>query len=368
MDKYPSWTSGRHHAKCDDSAGLPYSDSDLDIVKITCPDVRFDSTTWWNKQFVDHCPWSAKQFDWYLTQLVPNWDLLAAKAMANANPNTPGVDLPAFIGELKDLPMLMRSTRDIYSWYRKVRRGKIPPSEFHPTLGEANLSYSFGLRPMVSDLSKLFDFTESVRNRIAYLRRLEHGTKVRRSLGSDERNFDYIGSSNERIAYSIAHKDYLVLPNLSSLTGRTDYWYTMRLKLLDELPGNWDELMKLGRDLEYGLYANIDSVWELVPFSWLIDWFSNFGDLINQTRGRVRYQHRDLNIMAESKLECTQTFEMKPGITQSGECQISVERKLRHVRTLPYAYPTFVKPLLSKYQVGILGSLAITRGRKVPRN
>jgi hypothetical protein len=79
MDKYPSWTSGRHHAKCDDSAGLPYSDSDLDIVKITCPDVRFDSTTWWNKQFVDHCPWSAKQFDWYLTQLVPNWDLLAAK-------------------------------------------------------------------------------------------------------------------------------------------------------------------------------------------------------------------------------------------------------------------------------------------------
>jgi len=293
----------------------------------------------------------------------PNWDILAAQAMANANPNAARVDVPLFLFELRDLPRLIQQTRKLY---RLVKKPSDLKRVVSPTLGETNLAYQFGLKPMVNDLVKLFDFLAGVEKHKEYLLRLQKETVVQRALGSTEGTGVLWNNPTQYYPPNIAGTKAVLVrgPLYQTYSYVDDSWFSMKVKLLDELPATPEGLTKLSRDTVLGLYANLDTAWNAIPFSWLIDWFTNFGDLISLTRGRIRYEWRDLNIMFHRSVSAdVEVVKYSDAISGPDKIELRMEQKLRHVRSTPYAFPAFELPLISTYQAGILGSLALTSGK-----
>lgn len=57
-------------------------------------------------------------------------------------------------------------------------------------------------------------------------------------------------------------------------------------------------LRRLARDAVFGLGGvHISDVWELLPWSWMVDWCSNIGDWLQAKRNKIPVVPRDVCIM-----------------------------------------------------------------------
>jgi hypothetical protein len=89
---------------------------------------------------------------------------LAWAILAGTNPQVPHVSVPSFIGELKDLPSLVKGYGD----------GLLK------AVANANLSWRWAIRPMIGDLRKLCAFQKAMNNRLTELYALRTGKVLRR--------------------------------------------------------------------------------------------------------------------------------------------------------------------------------------------
>jgi hypothetical protein len=129
------------------------------------------------------------------------------------------------------------------------------------------------------------------------------------------------------------------------------------------MPDSDEELYKLAVRLVYGLDISFASLWEAMPWTWLIDWFSNVGDIINANRNTMPVSHEDSCLMYTTTTRivnvewvyripaCTYTVRPAP---------FRYERKTRTV--LPnVAMPEFAVDIIDQRRASILSSLAVTR-------
>jgi len=349
---------------CYDYSGFPYNDTPVNIQNVGVTYSRHISNDWGVSVSWLDCP-SPIPDPWIMW-----WDTIAtssfvnnymAKAMANANPNSPTVDLPLALFELRELPRLIKETRTILS------RAKPDLLIDLPKIGKTNLSYNFGFKPLVDDLLSLIDFVAATDKHLAYLQKLEKSHSVNRKIGTESGVGDLINEPNKIQRPAIAGKNvYVTADDDQSYSWTRDIWYTMKLELTDPLPTSGGDRRALARRLASGLYLNSDTAWNAVPWTWLIDWFTNFGDLISSTRGLLGYEQRDLNLMIHyaAKAGPIAYSTLDNTIQQEGERVLTFDRKLRFVRARPYALPTFYTPAISNHQIGILASLAITGGKR----
>jgi hypothetical protein len=289
-----------------------------------------------------------------------DWDALMSSALANANPNRASVDLPLFVFELKDIPELMRHTRSFYKHVKDDDRASLLSA---PSLGKNNLAYRFGIKPMIDDLIKLMDFTALVAGRLKHLQELAEGTRLHRSLGSSNLTGNYTTDSSY---WSNPHVDCTGLQMAKAVSGPIPWngtrtiWYTMNAKLLTELPPILLDRRKLAAKITAGLYLDLDFAWNAIPFSWLVDWFTNFGELIGQTRGSLRGTYTNLNIMVQDSCSATIQWQLATGMLGPATSDVKYVRKRRKHWIQPYNFPTVSYPLLDSTQIGILASLALT--------
>lgn len=282
----------------------------------------------------------------YRPQFTPvNWSYWKTKALANLNPNAPVVDIPLFIFEFKDFPAMLKNL------------GNILGKRMHPKdVPEGWLAFSFGWKPLVSDLLSLFDFTEQMEKRIAYLKRLEHGGRVRRSLGGGVVQHSII-PDGYKLGFSVPvgsnppgfYADIEILE-----TQRV--WFTANAKLLDPLP-EAAELRSLTRDIILGLSVNPSTVWNMIPWSWLIDYFANIGDIMLAYRGGIRFATTRMCVMCTSKIESKLSngrFHGNAAIYTGGNLDMTV--KQRSVFINPRPTLTW-DPILSGTQMLNLGAL-----------
>jgi hypothetical protein len=267
-----------------------------------------------------------------------NWLYWQTKALANLNPNRAVLDLPLFLFEFKDFPAMLRNLGEVLS--RRMHPKAVP---------EGYLAYSFGWAPLISDLFSLIDLQKSIEDRLAYLKRLESGTRVQRSLGESV------------LIDSVTPNGYTTASLGSPVTADMAYkevhraWFTANAKLVNPLPPASDQY-DLARRLSLGGGFSAATLWNMVPWSFLIDYFWNIGDFLEATSGIVKTRTTRMCIMV--KIESTSTMtniRLKPGVSSVGDTMSSVSKNRGvYPNPIPWIVPF---PFLSNGQMANLGAL-----------
>lgn len=271
------------------------------------------------------------------------WVQLKTKAMALMNPSKPSVDLPVFIFELKDFPRMLQQLGRVLS-------GKARPSD----VAGGYVAYSFGWAPLISDLGKLLKLSKLIDDRARQLKRLEDRRGLRKKLGK------HGPSTRSQPDYSVSTAIIGGQPAYKAsrqIIESGTYWATGKVNLLGKLPSGFDERRWLAARAALGLNLSAASLWEAMPWSWLIDYFSNVGDILDTQRGFIPISYKEICVMAtiivEDKLSGGET---RPGLTVTGGT-LKTTYKLRSVYIAPSPSIHF-DSILTMHQTAILGSLA----------
>lgn len=298
--------------------------------------------------------------------------------LSKANPSAPDVSLPTVLAEMKDIPSLMQN------WYklfvRRPRdpitkqflfRGYLPPhwklmlQRLPEIIASGHLTWRWAIAPFIRDIRAMCDFTFLMNKRLGELRKLKDGQTLRRRIPLGK-NYHY-----EELTNRIFHSEGILIKG----TRRTAYterlWGTVKYKIPSEHAWFFksdDDLVNLAKRLTYGLtsYEALATAWELMPWSWFVDWFLGVGDVINATNNTLGLVHSDCCLMRHSRSESA--YDIDPAASESwaspnGEYFDSFDRKERFVVAplIPFA-PSYL-PLCTGKAVSILGSLAILQVR-----
>lgn len=280
---------------------------------------------------------------------VPSMNELALKAIANMNPNRPNVDLPVFIAELKDLPHMLRQIGDLIRSRGRKR----------PNAGSAYLAYAFGWRPLISDLMDLIDLTEETEKRQKYLQRLAKGTRIKRNLGDGTGESSVSGIQSWSGATGNATTVYF-----QNVIWKG--WYTAWAKCFLGIP-SFDATNAAAFRAVRGLTGpSLSQAWELLPWSWLIDYFTTFGDYLAATRGGIPFTWTDLCVMRRTVVIREDRLVSNP----KGLAFSPGTRRTEYKERETYKYtplPAFRESVLSRSQLRILGALAVSRSYRLAK-
>lgn len=280
--------------------------------------------------------------------------VLASMAIANMNPNRSDVDLPVAIAELRELPRLFKDALEILMY----------PGIRNNISAKANLAAQFGVAPIISDLVKLFDFAASVDKRERYLRELSVGWKrIKRNLTTEQ----WSGAVLNLVAFN-SLADNQTSTNKCHVYGEMTrkYWFTARARLLD--PPSARELRSIASDITLGIHTlSAKQVWELIPWSWLIDWFTNTGTLLAAYRGGLKWQWEGLNVMFKTTYTMTCEFpNVRSGFTVTPKRPQGKSIVRERIQPFLSIYPQFRMPYLTAANWSILLSLTILRFKYDP--
>jgi hypothetical protein len=266
------------------------------------------------------------------------------RALANADPYNPAVDLPLFWFELKDFPGMLKELGHVLQ--RKIKPSMVPGGY---------LSYKFGWAPLVSDVRKLLDFSKQTEDRARYFRNLEWRHHVKRTLFNGE------------ISRKTTKDGYIILTNMP--LGKYGYtadvttyenlrvWYSTNAKLLKDIPAMPNELRKVAFKASYGLNLRAETFWDAIPWTWLSDYLFNIGDYISANQALTHLQVTRFNLMWTNDARTVhERVRLAPGLSSTAyEAQTVSQSRSVSQNPTPRITTT---PFLTKSQEGILGALA----------
>lgn len=287
-------------------------------------------------------------------------DAWGTKAIAAVKPTNSLVDLSVLLGELtrEGLPNLMGLS---------LKRPDSPPKK----VGGEYLNLEFGWKPLIRDsqaFAKVVADTDAAIQQ--YIR--DSGRIVRRRFNfpseTSETNVQ-LGPGPARVAAS--NSDIVV--STAARVWRTDRivrhrWFSGAFTY--HLP-EFDEFGSMARDAAvarklYGASIDPDTLWNLAPWSWAVDWFGSVGDaLSNVTDMATDGLVMRWGYLMEHTVH-TRTFNLVGhsgyyGNPQASSVTVSIETKVRR-RANPFGFGLLMSGL-SPRQQAILAALGISRGR-----
>jgi len=216
-------------------------------------------------------------------------------AIARVLPTNPISDLPTAVGELLTEGLPRIPGMDILRSGR-ITRGDIP---------SGYLGYEFGIKPFLSDLSKFRHAVQEAEKLIArYVAKA--GTVIRRRY-----EFPTVVDNQINVTPSSGGMEkWLGGPCQSQAAGyfqtvlggwpgeleiaesrERKTWFSGAFTYyLPPVGDSWsDKLRKQEAEMRY-LYGglSVDTAWNLLPYSWAVDWFTNAGDLIHNLAAFAR--------------------------------------------------------------------------------
>jgi hypothetical protein len=306
------------------------------------------------------------------------------RLLAGTNPSRYDVLLPAFIGELRDLPGMVKYGAELGkiltdTAFRRDRLGtswkikgispedlvnRFPPRgtrkrDVAREVATAHLAMQFGYVPFLGDLIKMAQIMTSVESRRREMDRLYSGQGMKRrftlhSESSTSTSLDWVETRGTPAARS------------NVTTVRTvERWGMVRWKprSRSDLPPSDDEI----RRMMLGLNASSigSTIWELLPWSWLADYFGNVGETL-----KARSNHMGLGPPRGAIMTTLTEHKSFPGFQYGPPADpiritlTSGKRVARRLNRFPFvgAAPlSFGIPILGTRQLSILGSIFATR-------
>lgn len=359
------WTS------CRDSLhkGPPFKDGgDFQLVRVSIPDVTVSSGEWstagytYRGSFVWAKPGNLTQ------DLLDLSDFTAFQFGATGwnkfRPVKPKVGLGQFLVEL-------REAKDLFGSLPAVLKnppvlGKLSPSA--RDAGGAYLNYRFGWLPTIKDIAKAVKLMHDTEKVVARIRR-DNGKWIRRGgvFRNDTQTDTYEVPS--RIFPTLVSPFYpgWVTTNCTVTRKVTDkLWFRGVMKYyIPSLKGDKVQdvfTSPLLRKL-YGLELSPEQIWSVLPWSWFVDWFGNFGDFMANF-GNQLYDNlvaKYAYVMRHRKIEYEYTQDQPmvggPALHLSAKC--FVESKERSEAS-PYGFGA-EWPDFTARQQAILAALGVTR-------
>lgn len=292
----------------------------------------------------------------------PTGGAMLARLYANTNPTRAEMLLPVFLLELRELPaMLYHMGQTLlglkYNQLYYLSRPK--------QLAAQNLAWQFGWLPLISDLKKLTQLEQVTAKRMLELDKLYSGSGLQRRMNlhhgqlSDKQTAD-VGRGYVQAKLVPVDREATI-----------EVWGTVKWKPTP-VPKGHPSRRPTDQQLRYdilGLSAKhiTANIWNALPWSWLVDWFTNFGDLIEATSGRTVATPSRPNIMTHKVCRRTHALDkvqinVDPQLVEVSAGMALNEEKIRE-QPGGLSISAFF-PILSGRQLSILASLAVLRAQR----
>lgn len=299
----------------------------------------------------------------------PSQDTIMAdgrKLIGMTIPTKAEAGLAQFLGECRErLPSLIGMTT--------LKNGATAKK-----IGDEHLNIQFGIKPFIKDLQKLARAVLQVNKMTSQFQR-DSGQNIRRKrrLGSTSRyesrgslggnypsmgNFYFQNMASE-LYYSVP--EVLVADNYSS-----EVWfsgaYTYHLSEAHSFLGKMNAYEEKANHL-LGTRLTADVVWNLTPWSWLLDWFGDTGtfmsnvSLLSDDSQVLRYgyvMHETHATRSYTQLDCQ--LQVDAVAPRSLSLYYEVVRKQR-TRATPYGFNVDLNSLTAS-QVAIMAALGLSKG------
>jgi hypothetical protein len=250
------------------------------------------------------------------------------------------------------------------------------------------LNIQFGWRPLLKDLQDLYKTWLSLDSRVRQLIR-DNGRPIRRKgrlspvITNTTEDLIALGTGTAKSSLD-GFELFSVDPSYTgpvyakkTVQTSEEIWFKGRFRYyIPELsPSQWDP--KVVSQL-FGLNPSPSLLYEILPWSWLIDWFLNVGDVLaNLSRAFAQNQVVDYAyVMRHFKRETTYTVRTAPLIRTTNADPLSVngyypaqtfttvvvEESKERVVSTPFGFGVTTSGL-SAQQVAILTALDLSRGK-----
>lgn len=208
-----------------------------------------------------------------------NLDELGATAVAQVSPTNSASSLATALGEIKKdgLPSLP----GIHTWQDRTNLAKSAGAEF--------LNAEFGWLPLISDILHVGNAARHSRDIVTQYQK-DEGTDVHRefSFPIEDSTNDIQLAVDSQYPLGI-HGDHRLHGPVGANLYRKESntvrrWFSGSFTYA--LPSRTDSFRRMlgygsEADKLFGITITPDVLWELAPWSWAVDWFSNAGDVIH---------------------------------------------------------------------------------------
>lgn len=350
------------NSQCDDSVGTPITDSAF-VERITTingtPGVTGSYTdassnlVECQNALMGHFHNIGNQYNDLpgIAGITPDDNTFVTQALARSNPSRPGFSPLGLLQDLYDMPKLLR---DCGKYLRRDPRGLTGKD-----LANWNLMAQFGWMPMVSDLKNVLNLHQNIQRRLDELNRLTNGNGLRRRInlgtfaGQKDQGTDFVSSAHPQLICN--ETDFQT----------TDVWAVCHWQM-DKGVKFVSDTAKLNyaRALASGMtgFSIIKGAWDLIPWTWLLDWFSNVSDYAIANADTVPAHCRMVNLCLHTKVQKDFRVTARQAGFTGGNCQVNVEFKKRRNFANPVAHLAY-EPMIGSNRLSILASLFVQRLR-----
>lgn len=284
-------------------------------------------------------------------------EAMGATAINRVSPLKAKSQLGTAIGELREgLPSMIGAQ----FFKKKAGVAKAAGSEY--------LNFEFGWKPLVKDI---IDSTNAISRASVILAQLsrDSGKPVRRRYSfPQERSFWMDGVVSD-YGFPTAAGNFYTSPGKlhHSITTDRDVWFSG--SFLYHLPKGDDFLSKVDawqKKAHYLLGVRLDPeiLWNLAPWTWLVDWFGNFGDVISNASmavfdGLVMQYGYVMEHKVETVTYDTRGIEFRNGQVCNPSLHFMRDSK-RRLQATPFGFG-LDDAILSEWQLSILAALGLSR-------
>jgi len=323
----------------------------------------------------------------YASQEIQKAKAFYSTGVNRTKPGRPEASLGQFLIELRDLPKIPLQSL----WWALTKAPlKVWPRiilsrlKKYRSLGNEYLNVEFGWAPFIRDLRKVFYLMVNIDKRLAQIVR-DNGRSIRRKATLSETSS--ITMADAGTVPRPFERLYRIPPSTGAPGSSSYYCYdstsekvwfsaAYRYWVPDVQSWGWNARARLAL---FGALPTPELLWEVLPWSWLIDWFSNVGDVIaNVSDGAVdNLVFLYSFVMMESKTTrvaiCDVTQERRD-LTQLGSVRTHVPACVHRFRSEretvikrrvgggnPFGLDVGLSSLSGR-QLGILAALGISRG------
>jgi len=271
-------------------------------------------------------------------------------AIARCAPNNPSTNVLTFMGEIgrEGIPAIIGRE----SLKERTRLAKNSGGEY--------LNVEFGWKPLVSDLQSLArTVNDSSKIWNAYRRGSGQKTRVGYHFPAAEDSQSYTGP-HLPVPSTINAVGFLQGTTMQYRSRNT--WFKGAFKYYVPEPVGFHDKMAYWQSEAsklLGVRLTPDTVWNLSPWTWAMDWFANTGDLMTnvsnlQQDGLVlQYGYA----MAEEKL---QTFISAGFNTGNPTTRFILQKRAKRIAANPYGFTATLSTLTSR-QIAIITALGLAK-------
>lgn len=182
------------------------------------------------------------------------------------------ISLPNTLAELKEIPSLINTVRDVKDLLKALKRKET--GESIRKAADVHAGYNFGVSPLIGDISTVFNLRTIVHKRLQHLKRnkgkwARAGSLTRYSSSAEHSPYFYMEgfALDEKISLRLIHSEYKIH---SQARIKND------LSWVDD----WEGWVRAFLSTT-GFNNPAAVIWEATPFSWAVDYLLPVGDYLS---------------------------------------------------------------------------------------